>query len=207
MTLPIRTPRAWRLRGFTLVEVMIVVAIIGVLAAIAVYGVSLYLGAARASSAKNNIGEMTRAAYAAFERERMGADSLADGAVSGQAAHILCDSAASPVPATVPKGTKYQPNTSAGFDFYSGTETQGWRCLKFSIDQPIQYQYHYNKGAAVVAPSSPIACNVQECFEAGAIGDTNGNNVLARFARSGIVNTATGLMRVSTLVYTENEAE
>lgn len=185
---------------------MIVVAIIGVLAAIAVYGVSLYLGAARASAAKNNIGEITRAAYAAFERERMGADALADGAVSAEASHIICDSAA-PVPALVPKGAKYQPITSPGSDFYGGNETVGWRCLKFSIDQPIAYQYHYTRGASVVAPGSPVACNVQDCFEAGAIGDTNGNNVLARFARAGIVNTATGLMRVSSYIYVENEAE
>lgn len=185
---------------------MIVVAIIGVLAAIAVYGVGRYLAAANASEAKHMVGEISRSAHAAFERERMGSDALADGSLSTQVSHDLCDTA-DPVPATVPKGVKYQPSTAAGTDFYGGGETVGWRCLKFSSDHPILYQYNYTRGSSTVAPASPAACSAAECYEAGALGDLNGNGIYSRFARTGVVNVATGALRAATLIYTENESE
>src|SRR4051794_4542341 len=122
-------------RGFTLVELMIVVAIIGVLAALAIYGVNKYLASAKTSEAKNTIGAISRGAAASYERETTASEILAAGAKSSTANHALCTSA-TPVPAAAPVGVKYNPDQTDNKDFETGTSTAGWKCLKFSMSQP-----------------------------------------------------------------------
>ncbi len=188
-----------------MVELMVVVAILGVVAALAVYGVVRHLRHAKAAEAKNSVGHISRAAVAAYQRERAPAEGVAEGSQSAGVSHSLCESAI-PVPQSVPKSRKYQPDTSVGKDFQTGDEQGGWICLKFDIAQPIYFRYGYTKNGSPIAPNNPAQC-ASDCFEAGASGDLDGDGTLSAFALTGTVNTQTGALVTATQIYVESEDE
>jgi type IV pilus assembly protein PilA len=55
-------------RGFTLVELMLVVAIIGILSALAIYGVGAYVANAKSAEALTNVGAIGKAVSGAALR-------------------------------------------------------------------------------------------------------------------------------------------
>ena len=172
-------------RGFTLIELMIVVAIIGILAVLAIYGVSRYLKSAKTAEATNNIGAVQKNATEALTREKMSGAYAAPGSVVGLS-YGFCPSEAAKVPAVVPAGAKY---VSGATDWQVGRGVPpapdvGFYCLKFSVDQPQYYSYGYIATGPGTALGNSIAITAN--------GDLDGNGVQSTFLMAGQIAGAVG---------------
>ncbi len=176
-------------RGFTLVELMIVVAIVGILAALAIYGVRKYMANAKSAEAKNSIGQMAKDASNSYNKEHMEATVLTAGATAGLANALCLTGAGDPVPVSLDKVAqrKYQ---SAATEWDTDSATVGWQCLKFSMAEPQYYMYSY-AGTATG-------------FTATANGDLDGDGTASTFSLTGAV--ADGTVAIAPSVF-ENLAE
>ncbi len=72
----------WSSPGFTLVELMVGVAVVGVLATLSINGFRQYLGHSKSAEALNTLGALGRAVHVAAERDRTSSDVLGHGASS-----------------------------------------------------------------------------------------------------------------------------
>ncbi len=185
-------------RGFTLIELMIVVAILGILAAVAIPAFINYMRKAKTSEATLNIDRIFEGGVTYFEAEH-----VARGVDSVVLQHCLPETAAW-TPNATPGSEKY--SAGAVPDPWSTTATGGdtWKALDFAMgdNHYYAYQFHNVRGTNDAIP----AAYVDDAFYAAAMGDLDGDSAPSLFERAA-AHTADGTMQGSSGVYKRDPLE
>jgi type IV pilus assembly protein PilA len=169
-----------RVRGFTLVELMVVVAIVAILGGLAVYGVRKYILAAKSSEATEMIG----AIKAAQEQYRAETFTYKDISMLG----ALSDYGTFYPSTTVLKRQKMA--WGGGNDDIAN----GWRELGVQAAAPVMYIYGCAAGPGSVAPAAPgitignypAAATGQPWYLIKAVGDLNGDGAVGTWVGTSV---------------------
>jgi type IV pilus assembly protein PilA len=179
---------------------MIVVAIVGILAVLATYGVRKYLANAKTAEARNSLGQIAKDQATEFEKESQGT-AVMQMQTTAAVTRALCGTdPGNPVPATGSiAGARYQ---SSPDDWKKGqvpgAPPLGFACLKFTMDAPQYYAYSYTSTGTLGV--------VGDTFTALANGDLNGDGLLSAFSITGSIN-ASSIVNVAPNILEVNPEE
>jgi type IV pilus assembly protein PilA len=178
-------------RGFTLIELMIVVAILGILAAVAIPAFINYMRRAKTSEATLNVDRIYEGGIAYFEAEHVRRG------VAGTILMRCLPPPAGPTPLAAPSAQKYNAS-SAAVEFAA---SEAWKALDFSMGDNFYYQYRMVSQAGVCGSAA-----TDQTFYARAVGDLDDDGETSLFERAAMI-TASGTVQGSSGIYKLNPLE
>ena len=171
-------------KGFTLIELMIVVAILGILAAVAIPAFVKYMRRSKTSEAEDKLAYLFRAGTTYYTQERPTRGTM-------NAIAVQCIPAgAGPHPAAVTSDRQT-------FDFPGAATT--WTQLDFQIGDPFYFQYTW-------VATGTCGLTGANAFTARAEGDLDGDMATSLFERAAYAN-ANSEIEGSKGLYIQNETE
>lgn len=154
--------------GFTLIELMIVVAIIGILAAVAIPAFMKYIRRSKTVEATMNIRKLFDSSVSYYEGEH----SDNTGKILAKQFPVKADRSPAKGTCSGSPGGKCAPDPK-----YWDDANHTWAALNFSVDDPFYYSYQYDsEGTDTTAK-----------FTASAFGDLDGDGTESTFQRMGSV--------------------
>ena len=177
-------------RGFTLIELMIVVAIIGILAAVAIPAFMKYIRRSKTTEATMNIRKLFDSTVSYYAAERAGPTGLI------LAKQFPDAQGWTPAQGDCCKATGQKCNPSTHRAKWT---QQTWQALNFSIDDPFYYSYQ-TVGAASAGSSIGDRYNLE------ASGDLNCDTSFSLYRRSATVDSNYAVSGGSG-IYSNNELD
>ena len=174
-----------RVRGFTLIELMVTVAILGIIAAIALPAFSAYITRAKTSEASANLNLLFKGAASYYSSDLSG-----KGVTSSVSGHCIIGGAG-PEPGT-PTRAKQTFNTDANF-----------QALSFSIADYVYFSYR------VIAKGGTSTCKFgpnTNLYTFMANGDLDGDTIMSTFQLAASTD-ATNILYHARGLYIEKELE